>query len=227
MLTITKPDATSQIRSLSSGTMTTLLTDAWFEEMRGWFQSRMGMRRRSVQVNPKQAKDHWIVDRMQDGFRRFSELPGREWSNWQDCWRGYLDELAKVRFKCSYMGAVWYEIPGHKTFEHKCSVSKYESSIYNGDQADFESRVVPYLGTIVREHGREDYPSDECAVLFPLWIPAHCDTENDWMLELSPDYPAPKLGKNLLGNPCSWDEDARFEPSNAEWEEWRTIAGAK
>ena len=192
----------SDIRALSSGTISKLLRDMYFQDLAQFLKSRYSFSRRRLDVNPLQAADGWIIDRVPFALGRFADVCHDDgWESWQDVWNAYLKAIGEVQFKCSYMGAVDWLHNGVR-YECKESVSDYEKSIYNGSGEEFEACVVPRLGTIYREYGIGEFPPDSVCVLFPK----------------------PRIGESLCGYRCNYYRDRNFESSVEQYEQWREIA---
>lgn len=222
----------AEIRSLSSGTISTLLREEWFRQMRRWLTSRYSETMR-LQVNPLQSADYWILDRVQFAWSRFAELHDTEnWECWQDCWHAYIKAIEKVRFKCSYMNWVYTMVDGVE-YEEICRASKYSQSIYNGTFAEWKESTYDKIGMMHRHYGMCDGPMDDrIAVLYPFRTPCWmeiADAKAEWnngkyRFVVHADWPAPRIGLSICGEPCSYESDAKFDVSADRWEEWRTIA---
>ena len=211
----------SDIRCLSSGTMSKLLRDMYFADLAEFLKSRYSFSRRRLDVNPLQAKDGWIIGRVQIAFARFADVGHDEdWKSWMDVWNAYLKAMGTVQFKSSYMGETDW-IVGGKRYECKDRVSDYEKSVYNGTGEDFERCVVPRLGTImVRYCGSDEFPPDAVSVLFPFHTPGRYRGG----LERHSDYPKPRIGESLCGDRCNYYRDRKFELPVELYEEYREIA---
>jgi hypothetical protein len=213
----------SDIRCLSSGTLSKLLRDNYFKELQRFITSRY-QSRRILDVNPLQAADGWIIDRVQFALARFAEVcPDQKWETWRNVWESWLRNVSEVHFKCSYMGGVDWLFKGVR-YECKEFVSDYEAEIYNGTREEFERAVVPRLGTIRREHGTGEFPHDELCVLFPFHTPIRFNADRDYELEFHPDYPTPRIGEGVCRDRCNYYRDRKFDAPVELYEAWREIA---
>lgn len=216
------PDIVGDIRSLSSGTMSKLIRDNYFDSLRGYISSKYTTRR-TLALNPLQAADTYIVDRVQYAFMMFVAGSDQRFENWIDAWKAYLKRLEDVRFEVGYMGATEYSIRGFSgRVECKSHASLYEGSVYNGDSAEFQRAVVGKVGCCALYYGATTgFPPNSICCLFPLYTPAMW--KDGWVM--SPDWPAPKTGVGVIsGDIVAWHHDKRFEHTVDQYEEWRETA---
>ena len=214
-------DVVGDIRSLSSGTVSKLLRDAFFDQLRAWKMSKFNYRR-TLTINPLLSADTYIVDRIQYAFMMFAAGSDQRFESWQDAWQAYLKRMEDVYFKCSYMGSADFTVRGfNKTVEYKSHASRYEASIYNGDEAEFQRNVVGFVGCCKLYLSIEGFPPNSISCLFPLYTPVMWN--DGWVLH--PDWPAPKTGEGVCaGDICAYQHDKRFQYTSDQWQEWTEFA---
>jgi len=215
-------DVVGDIRSLSSGTVSKLLRDAFFDQLRAWRLSRFSCRR-TLTINPLLSADSYIVDRIQYAFMMFAAGSDQRFESWQDAWQAYLKRMEDVYFKVSYMGAAEYTIRGFsRTIEYKSHASRYEASTYNGDEAEFQRAVVGKVGCCAVYYGAtENFPPNNISCLFPLYTPAMW--KDGWVMH--PDWPKAKTGEGVVpGDICAYHHDKQFQYTADQWEEWTQFA---
>lgn len=225
------------IRSLSSGTVSTVIRDQWFADMASNAWQRV--RTRMLGINPIQSRDGYIVDRVQFAFSVFAECyeADRNWGGWGDAWRDWVKELDTVWFKVSYMGGTDYEMRGcNGRIETKSRASEYEASIYNGSRDEFERCVVPKIGCVWNwdlggSRGWDRPLGNRILCLFPLhtalWFVDERGSGGTFHHVISEDWPAPKIGESPSGDRCMWDCDKQFDPPVELWQEWRDEAAKR
>lgn len=220
MAGILNKDVASCCRGLSSGTMSKLIRDEWFWKMKKIRESRFDQPC-GLCLNPLKSADLWHIERVQFALSRFAELNHGRFFSWQECWREYLKQLGRVKFKCCYSGSEWFTVSGHgdAVFQTYYLASVHLRATYRGTMEDFEKRIVGLLGRIRLDVSDGTVP-DDVAVLFPLYSPGHYDYGHGCYFRTNPEWPEVKLGETADGGICVWTMDARFDPSPEDWDNW-------
>ena len=177
--TYDRTDLLSDIRSLSSGTISKVARDA---------RILIGY----------QSQDSWCIDQVQSRFHFYAKYCVAEAEHWQAAWRLFVKNYYRIRdncWKCGYQGATDYVVDG-TGYEVRWSADP--SVPYNGDY--FKRGIMNQLGCVFRRHGMSDgYPPEEITSAFPGIVPLSAtfdwgvDDDGDrcvtnWTYVVHPDF---------------------------------------